>query len=279
MNGILTAVGVVAAIGVVCAVILILASRYMRVDSNEKEKAIRDVLPGANCGACGYTGCDGYAKALANGDTDKTNLCVPGADAVSRAIANVTGLEAGDVVEKVATVKCLGDCNMTSDKSEYAGIKTCSAARMLYGGKGACIYGCIGFGDCAAACPSGAICIENGIAHVNTKLCTGCGLCIGACPQHIIHLMDDVDKVLVTCSNNEKGSEVRGKCKHGCIGCGKCAKGCTVGAVEIVNNLAVIDYDKCINCGKCAENCPVGCIMVSDFSGIHRYTVYEDANS
>lgn len=276
MNEILTAVAVVAVIGVACAIILILASKYMKVEANEKEKEIRDALPGANCGACGYTGCDGYAKALAEGKTDKTNLCVPGADAVSKEIARITGLEAGDVVEKVATVKCLGDCGVTGDKAEYSGIKTCAAAKLIYGGKGACTHGCIGFGDCANACPSGAICIENGIAHVNTRLCTGCGLCTKTCPQGIIQLMDDVDKVLVTCSSHDKGAAVRGKCKHGCIGCGKCAKGCPEGAVSIVNELAVIDYDKCINCGKCAANCPVGCIMVSDFSGIHHYTVSKE---
>lgn len=271
MEGILTAVAVVAAVGIICAVILILASKYLHVETNEKAKQIRDVLPGANCGACGYAGCDGYAAALANGEVDKTNLCVPGADAVSRKIAELTGLEAQDVVEQVATVRCLGDCNMTSDKSEYHGINTCVAAKMLYGGKGSCTYGCIGFGDCAKACPSGAICIENGIAHVNTKLCTGCGLCTKTCPQHIISLMDDVDKVLVTCSNKEKGAVVRVKCKHGCLGCKKCEKGCPVGAITVSNNLADIDYSKCINCGECAKNCPVDCIMVSDFSGIHRY--------
>ena len=271
MDGILIAAGVVAAIGIICAVILILASKYMNVESNEKEHEIREALPGANCGACGYAGCDGYAAALAEGKIDKTNLCVPGADAVSRRIAEITGLEAGDVVEKVATVKCLGDCNMTSDKTKYQGIQTCAAAKMLYGGKGACTYGCLGFGDCAKVCPNSAICIENDIAHINTKVCTGCGLCTKTCPQHIITLMDDVDKVLVTCSSNEKGAAVRNKCQHGCIGCKKCEKNCPAGAITVVNNLAVIDYDKCINCGECAKNCPVDCIMVSDFSGIHRY--------
>lgn len=273
MDGILLVVGIVAVIGVICAIILTVASKYMHVESDAKEKEIRDVLPGANCGACGYTGCDGYAKALASGDTTRTNLCVPGADAVSKKIAALTGLEAEDVVEQIATVKCMGDCNVTKSKAEYAGIQTCIAAKMLYGGKGLCTYGCLGYGDCANACPNGAICIENGIAHINTKLCTGCGLCTRTCPQRIITLMDDVDKVLVTCSNREKGATTRQKCSHGCIGCKKCEKNCPQGAITVVNNLAVIDYGKCINCGECAKNCPVHCIMVSDFSGIHRYIV------
>ncbi len=273
MIDILIVIGIVAAIGVLCALLLVIASKYMHVETNEKEKAIRDVLPGANCGACGFTGCDGYAKALANGEVSKTNLCVPGADAVSAKIAELTGLQAEDVIEQVATVKCLGDCNMTKDKSEYSGIESCVAARMLYGGKGMCTFGCLGYGDCAKVCPNNAICIENGIAHVNTKLCSGCGLCTRTCPQHVITLMADVDKVIVTCSNKEKGAVTRQKCSHGCIGCKKCEKNCPAEAIKVENNLASIDYEKCINCGLCAKNCPVSCIMVSDFSGIHRYIV------
>lgn len=273
MIDVLIVIGIVAAIGVLCALLLVIASKYMHVETNEKEKAIRDVLPGANCGACGFTGCDGYAKALANGEVSKTNLCVPGADAVSAKIAELTGLQAEDVIEQVATVKCLGDCNMTKDKCEYSGIESCVAARMLYGGKGMCTFGCLGYGDCAKVCPNNAICIENGIAHVNTKLCSGCGLCKRTCPQHVITLMADVDKVIVTCSNKEKGAVTRQKCSHGCIGCKKCEKNCPTEAIVVENNLASIDYEKCINCGLCAKNCPVSCIMVSDFSGIHRYIV------
>ncbi len=265
------AVAVVGLIGIVCAVVLVVASKYMHVQIDEKEVKIREVLPGANCGACGYAGCDGYAQALAKGETDKTNLCVPGADNVSKQIAEITGLEAGDVVEQVATVRCMGDCGKAKKKSQYKGMESCVAAKMLYGGDGACTYGCLGLGDCAEACPNNAICIENGVAHVNTKLCTGCGLCVKTCPQGIVALMADVDKVVVTCSNKEKGAVVRSKCSHGCIGCKKCEKNCPTGAITVENNVAVIDYSKCIKCDLCAKNCPVGCIMVSDFSGIHRY--------
>ncbi len=275
MGKILLVVGIVAGISVICAAILIIAAKYMHVPTNEKEKKIREVLPGANCGACGFTGCDGYAKAIAEDKTDKTNLCVPGADAVSKKIAEITGLEAADVIEQVATVRCMGDCKTCKDKSEYAGVHSCVAAKIIYGGKKACTYGCLGFGDCAKVCPNGAICIENGIAHVNTKLCTGCGLCTKTCPQHIISLMADVDKVIVTCSSKEKGAQVKSKCSHGCLACKKCEKVCQHDAIHVVDNIAVIDYDKCVNCGECAKNCPVGCIMVSDFAGIHRYIVEE----
>lgn len=275
MTEVIIAVSAVAVIGIVCAVILIVASKYMHVEVDEKEIKIREVLPGANCGACGYTGCDGYAKALARGETDKTNLCVPGADKVSKDIAEITGLQAGDVVERVAIVRCMGDCTKASKKSQYEGIQSCAAAKMLYGGEGACTYGCLGKGDCLSVCPSNAICIENGIAHVNTRLCAGCGMCVKECPQGIISLMADVDKVLVTCSNKDKGAVARQKCTNACIACKKCEKNCPTGAIKVENNVAVVDYSKCIKCDLCAKNCPVGCILVSDFSGIHRYTEQE----
>lgn len=260
----------VTAIGLVCAVILVLASKFFAVKENEKIGQIRECLPGANCGACGYAGCDGYAKALAEEEGIKTNLCVPGGDGASRQISEILGVEFEDVVEKVAVIHCYGDCNHTSNKMDYVGIHSCEAAKTMYGGKGKCTFGCMGLGDCVKVCPQDAICIQNGIAHIDTRRCIGCGLCAKVCPQHIITVINDVESVLVTCSNTEKGAAVRGKCTNGCIGCKKCEKNCPSGAIKVENNLANIDYSLCTGCKICAENCPVGCILISDFSGIHR---------
>ena len=137
-------------------------------------------------------------------------------------------------------------------------------------GNGKCNFGCIGLGDCVKVCPQNAICLQNGIAHINTRICTGCGMCTRTCPQHLITLMADEYNVLVTCHNKEKGAVVRVKCTNGCIGCKKCEKNCPTGAIKVEDNLATIDYSLCIKCGLCAENCPVGCILVSDFNGIHN---------
>ena len=270
MNGITFAIILVSAIGLICAVMLAVASKVMAVKEDERFPAVRECLPGANCGACGFAGCDGYAHALVDDGSTKTNLCVPGADAVSRKLSEVLGVSFEDVVEQVAVIKCKGDCNFTADKMDYYGMSSCAAAKLLYGGMGKCTYGCIGLGDCAHACPNGAICLENGIAHVDTRKCSGCGICTRTCPNKLISLMSDVEKVLVTCSNTEKGAITRQKCSHGCIGCKKCAKECPVEAITVDNFLASIDYDKCINCGHCAEVCPTGCIMHEDFGGIHR---------
>jgi len=270
MNEILIAALVVGAIGALCAVVLVLASKFFLVEENEKIREIRECLPGANCGACGYAGCDGYAKALAEEEGIKTNLCIPGADAVAKQIAEILGVEAEDVVEQVAVIHCYGDCNHTSKKMEYEGIASCAAAKTLYGGEGLCTYGCIGLGDCVSVCPQKAICIENGIAHIDTRACIGCGLCAKSCPRGIIELMADVKRVLVTCNNQEKGAVVRKKCDQGCIGCKMCEKHCSAGAIKVVDNLARINYELCEHCDTCASVCPVGCILVSDFSGIHR---------
>ena len=271
MNPILIAAIVVAGIGAVCAVMLVVASKFFVVPEDETYSKIRECLPGANCGACGYAGCDGYAKALCEDKSVKANLCVPGGDTASKKISEILGVEFEDVVEKVAVIHCYGDCEHTSNKMDYVGIESCEAAKLMYGGQGKCVFGCMGFGDCAKVCPQGAICIKNGIAHIDTRKCIGCGLCAKACPRKLIEIVDDVEKVLVTCNNTEKGALVRGKCSNGCIGCKKCEKNCPEGAITVTDNLAKIDYSKCTHCGECAKNCPVGCVLVSDLSGLHRY--------
>jgi len=270
MNPILIAVLVVCAIGILCAVMLVIAAKLFAVKEDEKYEALRACMPGANCGACGYAGCDGYAKALAGEEGIKTNLCVPGADAVAVQIAQILGVEAEDVVEKVAVVQCCGDCDHTSKKAEYAGIESCAAAKMLYGGSGMCTFGCIGLGDCVHVCPNDAVCIEKGIAHIDPRKCVGCGLCAKACPNGLIAILPDVERVIVSCHNTDKGASVRRMCSNGCIGCKMCEKNCPSGAITVVNNLAQIDYSRCTRCNLCAERCPVGCILISDLSGMHR---------
>ncbi len=271
MSPILLAIIVVTLIGLLCGAVLAVASHFMSVPLNETEVKVRECLPGANCGACGFTGCDGYAHALAETPGTKTNLCVPGADAVAKKIADVLGVESEDVIEQVAFVRCSGDCFNQKRRHEYEGIESCRAAQMLYGGEGMCSFGCLGFGDCAKACPQDAICIENSIAHVDTRKCIGCGLCAKTCPNHVIELFPDIRRVVVACSNHEKGAAVRQKCSGGCIACGLCVRNCEQGAISLVNNLASIDYDKCVSCGVCESKCPVHAIKLADFSGSHRF--------
>ena len=262
MTAVLNAVLVLAAIAAVCALVLIVASKYMAVPVDEKFPALREALPGAGCGACGFAGCDGYAQALADGSETRVNLCIPGADSTAQALAAVLGVEAEDVVEMCAYVKCNGNCETAKHKYEYAGIESCSAANILFNGEWLCKTSCLGYGDCEKACPSEAIHVVNGVAKVIPQLCTGCGICTRTCPNKIIGLRRAVDKLIVACNNTDKGGQTRAACSGGCIGCMKCQKNCPNGAITVVDNLARIDYDKCTGCGVCVEGCPTKCLKL-----------------
>ena len=259
----------VTVIGLICAVGLAVASSVMAVKEDTRFTELRECLPGANCGACGYTGCDGYAKALMEPGT-KTNLCVPGADGVAKKIAALLGVKAEEVVEKIAVVQCAGTCEATSVKAEYRGIESCAAAKLFYGGKGSCIFGCMGFGDCAKACPQNAIRMREGIAFVIQPRCTGCGICAQTCPQKIIEVVPDIIRTEVICSSYHNGPYTRKVCSNGCIGCKKCEKECPHGAITVKDFLARIDWDKCTSCGDCAAVCPTGAMVYGDFSGVHK---------
>ena len=252
-------------IAIVCAVLLTLSNIFFGVKEDETAVAIRECLPGANCGACGYSGCDGYAKALADGKEEKTNLCVPGGDKTAKEVASVLGVEAEDVVEKVAYVACNGTCGAVERKYDYIGLKSCVAANLSYSGDKFCTFACLGYGDCVKVCPRNAISVSNGVAKVDPQKCIGCGMCVRECPNHIIKLVNDTVKVVVQCSNHDKGAVTRKICSNGCIGCMKCQKACPHGAVKVENNLATIDYSLCTGCGECVKVCPVHCIHEDNF--------------
>ncbi len=250
------------AIAAVCAIILTVSTAVFGVKEDEKFLAIRDALPGANCGACGYSGCDGYAKALSEGKVDKTNLCIPGGEQTSIDIASVLGVEAAKAVKMFAYVACHGDCEATKKDEKHLrdGCSTCKEAAAKWEGENVCTYACIGLGDCAAACPNNAIVVIDGVARVISSLCTGCGLCAKNCPHGTIHMMAEGAIVAVGCSNHDKGILTRKMCANGCIGCSKCVRTCPNGAISMDNNLPVMDYEKCTGCGLCADACPIHAI-------------------
>ena len=263
------------ALALVAGLLLLVFSHLFAVAKNPLEKKIRECLPGINCGACGYKGCDDYAAALADGGV-KPSLCIPGAQKVADEISEILGIEKVEVEDVVAFVACNGNCEATSRVADYDGVQTCRAASMLFGGTNSCRYGCLGFGDCALACPSNAICLADGIAHVDPSRCIGCGLCKQTCPKQIITMLPQSSPVAVMCSNKQKGADARKACKNACIGCKKCEKACPNGAITVKDNLAVIDYTKCKSCGICVGECPTGCLKTVFFPDIPEDYDVED---
>jgi len=260
MEAILFAAVSVTVIGALCAAILSAASKALTIAEDEEVAALAEFLPGSNCGACGYPGCSGYAKALIKDPAVRKNLCIPGGPEVAAVLGKKFGVEAGEVAKKTAVVHCAHTAAGRPKKMDYKGIQTCEAAHAVFGGEGACAFGCLGYGDCMRACPSGAICVKGELAKVVGGKCTGCGMCLQSCPKGLFSIIDGNAKVAVLCSNTEKGAVVRKKCSAGCLGCGRCARECPEGAIVIKDNLAVIDYARCTGCGKCADVCVGKCI-------------------
>lgn len=256
---ILIPVIIVAAIGLIAGVGLSLASKFMAVPVDEKQEKVRGALPGANCGACGFSGCDGYAAAVASGEAPP-DKCAPGGAAAAAAIAEILGVEV-KTEPKVAFIACGGSREKSAVKYAYSGILSCTAANMLHSGPLSCEYGCIGFGDCAAACPFGAITLENGRPAVCGDICVGCGKCTAVCPKSLISLVPKSQKIFAACSNRQKGAKVVKACGVSCIGCGMCVKACENGAVRVTDNVAVIDYTLCTGCAKCKTACKRGVIV------------------
>ena len=255
MAPIVIATASVAILGLLIGLMLVNVGKKFAVDVDEKEAAIRDCLPGNNCGGCGYAGCDALASAISGGEAP-ANGCPVGGDAVAEKIAHIMGVEVMHVDRKVAFVKCSGDCDATFKKANYIGIQDCTIATSNGLDDKSCNYGCLGFGSCVRACPYDAIHIVNGIARVNRRLCKACGKCVKVCPKHLIELIPDSAQYAVRCASPEKGPAVKKNCSAGCIGSSLCVKQCENDAVHVDNFLSKIDYDKCTRCGKCAEKCP-----------------------
>lgn len=255
-------IAVLGGLGLLFGVGLSLASKAFSIDSDPRIDEVRKALPGANCGACGYPGCDGLATAIVAGEAP-VNACSVGGAPVAEVVADIMGVNAAESIRYVATVLCQGDCDKAKEKYIYDGIQDCRAQNILAGGSKSCSYGCLGCGTCKDVCEFDAIQIIDGIAVIDKEKCTSCKKCISVCPKGIIELIPYEQEVIVRCKSNDSGKIVRGNCSIGCIGCRICVRNCPEEAFMFENNLAKIDYEKCINCGICAEKCPTKAIWTS----------------
>ena len=273
MDFILIAVAVLGSIGLIAALVLFVCSKKFAVYEDPRIAQVTEVLPGANCGGCGFAGCGGLADALVKG-ADAGSLdglkCPVGGSEVMGKVADLLGMAIANTEPMVAVVRCNGTCELRQHIAVYDGLKTCAAVNACGAGETGCGFGCLGCGDCVAACQFDAIHMnpETGLPEVDDEKCTSCGACVKACPRHIIELRKKGPKnrrVYVSCVNKDKGPAAMKACKAACIGCGKCEKECPFGAITIENNVSYIDFNKCRLCKKCVAVCPTKAIHAVNF--------------
>ena len=263
MQGIILTTLVITVVGIIVGIGLVFTSKKFHVEVDEKEAAVREVLPGNNCGACGFAGCDAMAAAISKGEAP-VGGCPVGSGPVAEKVAAIMGVAAETAEKNAAFVRCSGTCDVTRSQGNYIGIIDCRAAVFAGVNVTSCDYGCLGFGSCTQVCPADAIRVVNGVAVVDEKKCVACGLCVKACPRGLIELKPVKNQVAVRCSSHDRGAQVKSVCTAGCIGCGLCEKQCKFDSVHVERNLAHVDYEKCIQCGACVSKCPVGVITMTD---------------
>lgn len=258
MNTIILTIIVALVIGFLLGLLLGLFKKLFAVSVDPKVQQVRDALSGANCGGCGYAGCDAFAQAVVDGEAP-SNGCVAGGAECAKKVAEIVGGSAGDSVKKVAFIACGGSKDCANDKGIYNGIKSCQAAQIAINGTKSCAFGCIGFGDCVDVCPFGALSLgANGLPFILKEKCVGCGKCVKTCPKHLIKLIDaDTKGAIAQCScHSDNKPQIRKDCTKGCFKCGICAKKCPAQAIDISSGIPSVDYSKCTSCGECVAACP-----------------------
>jgi len=233
-----------AVFGIVCGVGLAYAAKRFAVQVDPKIEAVRSCLPGANCGACGFAGCESYAEAVVCDIGCPPNKCAPGKQTVAEKVAAITGKAAGEASNVISFLRCARKDGEVAKKHAYVGVDTCQAASIAFGGPYECNYACVGYGDCEAACPFDAIHMKDNMPVIDPEACTGCGVCVNTCPKQVLQLLPKDAPCYVPCSNREAGKAVSNVCKVGCISCQACTRK-TKDAVKLVNNRIEIDYDNC----------------------------------
>jgi Na+-translocating ferredoxin:NAD+ oxidoreductase RNF subunit RnfB len=258
INPIILSVSVLGGLGLVVGSGLAYAAKKFVSQIDPKMEAILKVLPGTNCGACGFAGCSGFTEALVKGKA-QANGCIPGGEGIATQVASILGVEVEVKEKRIAKLLCYHQ-GKAPVRFDYSGAESCRAASLLFGGDKTCFYSCLGLGDCLRVCPVGAISVVKGRITINSQSCTGCGKCVSVCPKGVIALVPREKKIHIPCNSKDKGALVRKICPEGCIGCGICVKFCPEKAIILEDNLARIDYEKCSECGVCVKKCPTKAI-------------------
>lgn len=249
------------------AIMLVVANKKLYVYEDPRIDQVEDMLPHANCGACGYPGCRPFAEALVSGESPPSK-CTVSSDEGRAAIADFLGIAVGDADKIVARLACAGGTNVAINRARYSGMESCRGASLVSGGGKGCFWGCLGFGDCEAVCDFDAIEMnEHGLPVVDVDKCTACGDCVEVCPKDLFSLHPVSHQLWVNCKNLEHGDEVLEDCEVGCTACGKCAMDAPGELIEMVNNLPIIDYGENHRTDKPIQRCPTGAIVWLDEAG------------
>ena len=270
MTGIIWTIAVLAGLGLILALLLFLLAKKFKVEEDPRIDEVEKVMPGANCGGCGFAGCRAFADSAVKAPNLDNHYCPVGGNDVMKQVAAILGYEVKEKAPEVAVVRCNGTCANRPRTNTYDGVQSCKVKAALYAGDTACGFGCLGCGDCATACQFGALSMdpETGLPVVDEQKCTACGACVKACPKSIIELRPKGPrgmKVFVSCVNKDKGPVAKKACAAACIGCGICAKTCTHDAIVVEGNVAYIDSSKCKLCRECEAMCPTGSIIGLNF--------------
>ncbi|MBO4605491.1 MAG: Fe-S cluster domain-containing protein [Bacteroidales bacterium] len=270
MTGIIWTIAVLAGLGLLLALLLFALAKKFRVEEDPRIDEVEKVMPGANCGGCGFAGCRAFADSAVKAPNLDNHYCPVGGNDVMKQVAAILGYEVKEKAPEVAVVRCNGTCANRPRTNTYDGVQSCKVKAALYAGDTACAFGCLGCGDCVSACQFGALSMdpETGLPVVDESKCTACGACVKACPKAIIELRPKGPrgmKVFVSCVNKDKGPVAKKACAAACIGCGICAKTCTHDAIVVENNIAYIDASKCKLCRECEAMCPTGSIIGLNF--------------
>ncbi len=258
------------ATGIAAAIILFIIAQRFKVIEDPRIDMVEEILPGANCGGCGFAGCRNFAEACVSIRDLNRLYCPPGGNETMQEVASALGKEAAEKDPLVAVIRCSGSFAHRAKVNSYDGAASCAIESSLYSGDTGCQYGCLGHGDCVRACDFDAIHMnpKTGLPVVTDDNCTACNACVIACPKDIIELRKKNKrdrKIFVSCVNQDKGGIAKKSCSVACIGCGKCEKVCPHDAITIENFLAYIDHEKCKLCRKCVPECPTNAILEINF--------------